>query len=242
MPGFYWVLLPVSVWFIYLLDHIVDGMKVRDKFFNEKYNFYFLHKKPLIALLIIMMIFNSYLALQYISLQLLLFGIVLSLIVVLYFILHHFLQAFRFYFLQKEFLIGLVYTAGIFGGPVVLTGQVNKIQIIVMISYLLMVLANIFSYSYFEYELDLKIRAKSVAVVYGDSTARKLEMIVLIISCGLSLLLIFLYNLYIIGALHLFVTLLLLVIVILPDKFKENGLYGKLADGLFILPGLIAFF
>ncbi len=239
LPVVYWIVLPSTIWIIYLLDHILDGIKYNGIIKNEKYAFYSKHKKALLLLLSFLSAITFFQLYFLIGTPLLWLGLSLLPLLILYFFLHHFIPQKNKYFLHKELIISIVYTTGIFGGPLIYSRNLNGWYLIIAASYFLLVLTNVFVYSYFEFSIDKELGVRSFATGYGPESARQATRILSLFSAILAIVLVISSPFLTVGTVHFGITLMLASIPVFPEKFRRNGFYGILADGVFILPGIV---
>jgi len=89
--SFYW-LLASTIWIIYTLDHVLDGMKQKEQSVSIRHYIHYKYRKTILPTLAALSIFNAYIALVFLPPILLKAGIALALSVLAYFLVVHFLK------------------------------------------------------------------------------------------------------------------------------------------------------
>ncbi len=183
------------------------------------------------------------LSLVFLPSRILVFGCVIGSFVALYTMVHHGVMGLRKRYLFKEGWISTIYTAGIWGVPLLYHGEVKDLPILgIVLIYGLLVLINVLIYSYHEYYTDPDESQLTLAVVAGRQVVN--HLLRLLVLCVLILITAaFLFM----GDAELKIACLLLLgmavglglIICFPHFFHKNRRFGILADGVFLLPGLL---
>lgn len=257
MPWYWWIVLPSTVWVIYTLDHLFDGLKVKEQAQTIRHQMHYKHRKLIFWLVGIISVVNIYLVLFYFDKELIEFGVTLSACVGAYLIIYQLFNRSTKKSYLKEITIALIYTVGIVGG-VWVTGMHGSFQDAVIITGLFALLAfcNLLIFSLFDCEKDRKNGFTSLAQSIGE---RKVHLISLTLLIGM---LIFLGTLLfanwmevivipttlghtssdmgINNLIHLSVIFLmtigLLALLTFPKWFAVNERYRFLGDGVFLFP------
>ena len=244
IPVAYLAVLGFSAWIIYSADHILDAIKKKGNTEIQTHKFFYKYKTPLILVTVILTIFTFRLTMYSLSPAIIQFGLVLVAGVIFYFLLVNFYMNAPKIFFIKELWISIIYTAGIWGGPVIYAGSEPLIPDMLLIaSFFLLVFSNVLIYSYYEYNQDIREQEKSFAVDFGKLLTRRLIYFLLIISFVLWQLAVYIYG-NIKGdtiLIYSMITIFLVLIISFPGTFYKNERYGKLADSAFLIPYISIF-
>jgi 4-hydroxybenzoate polyprenyltransferase len=242
-PEFYhWAILPLSVWIIYIFDHVLDGLKLRDKSVLKRHRFFFRNRKIFIAVLIIASLGNGFLVYTYLDTILKISGGILGFFVLVYMFFNHIFTEKREFYFFKEFVIAGLYCAGIWIIPMSLQGfLLHTDTVLFFILHFLIVSQNVLLYSYFEFDTDTVLNKKTLPYFIGKNWTRTLIFLLGTIGLCFSLLLVILFPGKII-----FITILTLIqiififITVFTGHFGQNERYGIWADASFFLMMLAA--
>ncbi|NOZ45485.1 MAG: hypothetical protein GXO79_01745 [Chlorobi bacterium] len=241
-PGFsWWIILAISVWLIYTVDHLADGLKLGYSTSSKRYLFHYHHRKKFIIFIILFGIIASVITFFWLDYRIVYFGLFLGVLVLIYLIINVITTNFSFFLFPKEIIIAIFYTLGIWGGPLALINYSVSFSVLsIMILFGLAALSNLFIFSYFEMEKDIKNKQKSVAILTGEKLLLKIIYILGFLVVLSSLLLIVFTELNKINVLAILILismqLLLLLIVYRKNYFEVNERYRLLGDAVFLLP------
>lgn len=249
MPWYWWIVLPTTVWVIYTLDHLFDGLKVKEKAQTIRHQMHYKYRKLIFWLAGIISAINIYLVIFYFDRELIEFGVTLSACVGAYLIIYQLFNRSTKKSYLKEITVALIYTVGIAGGPLVMADDVGN-GVYMMISYTLLALCNLLIFSLFDYEKDRKNGFTSLAQSVGDRFVHILTIVLLVGG--------FLFNIYVAyifwalsgfltgeptidGPFMLIAIMLLMITGLLallafPKWFAVNERYRFLGDGVFVFP------
>jgi len=104
------ICLGISVWLIYTMDHLLDGLSVRDDA-AFRHLFHRNYRRPIFAAWIILAFAGLMISFQ-LPVRILQAGLILSLLVLIYFFLVYLFRARQLY--HKELFGSFIYTAGVF--------------------------------------------------------------------------------------------------------------------------------
>ena len=220
MPLIFWFLLLSTVWMIYIADHLADGMISSKNELMDRYDFYFRYRKLFIGLLILLILINGYLFVLYLDKQLKVFGLITCILVLIYFLAHYLLNNSRIYLMQKEVLIAVTYTYGIFGGPMWIASNIKFFQLFTIAGYLCIIFTNVLICSVFNIKLDRQLKISSLATTKGTERTKQTARLTLLISLFITIIMILNYHLYFYGLLHLSISTILLIILIYFSKYS----------------------
>jgi hypothetical protein len=232
-----------TVWLIYTLDHLLDARSRKEQSARPAYRWHWKHRKILWPLLMVAATGTVAIGLVCLPLRVIVFGCITASLVILYTLAHQGMPGLRARYIFKEGWISVIYTAGVWGVPLLYYGEVPNVSIFVtVIIYWLLVLINVMIYSLHEYQTDLKESQTTLATLYGPTVARHLLRLLML--CVLTLITVAFLLVDDAGLEKAYVILLgmaggLGLILGFPEFFHQYARYGILADGLFLLPGLL---
>lgn len=241
----WWIILPLSVWIIYSLDHIIDGSKNKQEATIYRHWFHYLHQNLILTFIVLASVINLVLCLLYLDIHIIIMGLLLSIFIAIYFALIFFLKSTRVVLLQKELIIAFVYTFGIFMAPLYWYGSLPSIHVMIVI-FIIFILAWFegIMISFFEYFDDIKDGHTSFTVIAGKRNTRLFliigHMIIEIIAIILLIIIpvdIVFYALLI----ALIMNLILGIVTIYPENLENNNTYKFIGEFVFLLPVLLVF-
>jgi len=242
-PGWaFWIVLPVSVWIIYTLDHIIDAFRLKKQANTYRHYFHYLHLKRFIIIIATISVLDLTLLLCYLEKEIIYFGVVVSIATIAYLLLIHF-SGKKGSLLPKEIPVSIIYTFGIWGGPFALTNfNISTGQIILMIIFFLLVLADVLLLSFYEVGSDKKDNHSTITAKFGQAVTTKIIVTIIIAVYLLSFFIIFTDELFLhrsIAKLYLFMGLIQIIIIGVPQFFEKNKLYRYIIELVLWIPGFI---
>ncbi|MBM9502629.1 hypothetical protein JWG44_20445 [Leptospira sp. 201903071] len=179
----FWFLLPTAVWVIYTADHLIDGWKLGENSVNLRHRF---HYNNIIFLSVITGVLSTscfIFSILFLREWIVTAGLILG-VFVFFHVLFSYLQIDFFW---KECSVSILYTAGVWFGPVLLTTK-TKMEIIVPCSlFLLTALCNSFMNSYMEREVDQKENVVSILKQISPRSLKRSVFILAFLGLGLNL-------------------------------------------------------
>lgn len=186
MPLAWWILLSAAVWVIYTVDHLLDAVVGQRNLVMLRHQ---LHRRyvPILSItagLITLVSVTS--AFCFLPTVILTFGLLLSAIVALYLVAVHSRFSFSLGLLSmKELTVATLYTAGIWGGPLLLSNKSIAPQILLAIScFYCSALGNLLVLSLYEADADKQSSMASYCTMQGRRTS-ELSMGILVASMTL---------------------------------------------------------
>jgi hypothetical protein len=237
------VILCLTVWLIYTLDHLLDARVLKGKSGKPTYRWHYENRKILWPILLAAGLSTAVLSLAFLPARILIFGCIMGGFVVLYTMVQQGMMGFRLTYLFKEGWISIIYTLGIWGVPLLSYGAIPDIPVLLtIIIYLLLVLINVLIYSFFDYHIDGQESQQTLATVSGRRITSHLLRL-LILSALLLIMVAYLIQVDLpmgkVYGILLSMTAVLGLIIAFPRSFSKNERYGILADGVFLIPGLL---
>ncbi len=239
--SFYW-LLASTIWIIYTLDHVLDGMKHKEQSVSIRHYIHFKYRKTILPTLAALSIFNAYIAFVFLPTALLKAGVVLAFSVLVYFLVVHFLKT-KNITIPKELMVSVIVACGM----VVLPGvagdmKFNGEAMLMVLSLSLVNFTNLLLFSYHDYANDIKNGLESAATQWGLDRTREVIMYAL----ASAFICFTIWTFFIVSPIKLPISIallimfnVLLVIYIQEDRFAEDEKYRFWGDFIFIVPGLV---
>ena len=241
----WYVILALSVWLMYMADHILDAWRGKTTSTIVRHKFHYTHRYTIIPVWIIVALSSVFLSLIMLENEIIFLGLALGLCIMIYFGVIYFNKESRPYFLQKELFIAIVYIIGIWLAPVVWhSGLPNSIIMIIIVNFVLLGWAEGIIVSWFELEEDTANNHVSFTVLFGKKNTWKFTIFLLLIILFVSLTGLIIATTLIIRTafvIELLMALSLALIVSFPAKFEQHQLYRYMGESTFLLPGLILF-
>lgn len=231
--------LSLSIWIIYTIDHLLDARKMKMDATMPRHRFHQRNRKKILLALIVAAVLGMG-TLLFVPVVTLVFGMVVSFIVLIYFLMSLRLKV----MLIKEVFIASVYATGIFIGPISLGVGELVPTLLLFIQIFLLALINLLILSFYEIDHDQKDGQHSWAVKFGvNSTSSHLNAIfvfMVLLQCGSLLAMSEVYM--IIQGLLMAMTIILYAIFRKRTFFELNERYRTCGDMIFFIPGLIFWF
>jgi len=232
--------LGLAIWTIYTIDHLWDAYQSKNLNLAFRHQ---LHKNnfTVFSVLVVSSIVIGGIIIWYIPTATRVWGLGLTIGVMVYFTLIQFLKKQNYY---KEILVALVYTGGVLIGPFSLyKGALNIPHILVIIQFLALAFSNLLVFAYFETETDHYQNVGSLARSIGKPRTQSLIVGLLIMVMLTAVVCIVIYSRQ--GLIRnsqwimLLMTVFLIATIKWPGFFKKDDRYRYLGDGIFFLPVLI---
>ncbi len=236
-PGWaWWLTLALTVWLLYMGDHVLDAWRHRKKSDRELHHFIFrnrsilLYAMGVIAIVDILLIFNS------LDRAFLKYALTLAGLVLLFYAMRHLFKKNRIFFIPGEAFVLILYMAGTWLGPIV-SRQVEfgSPDALIALIFAAVLLMNLGVISLYDIQLDTRLGIASLAHTLGRNTTRKTLVVTGISVYLLSVLqfLVFGLDQYSQFALILSgMATILLIVLFLPSYFRKNEYYRWTADAV----------
>lgn len=236
-----YLVLGLTVFFIYSFDHLMDGLGKGDKKEGITYHYFFQHHRYLTVMVLLTGVSVVVISLFWLEVKIILFGLVLSTLTGLYFLLHFLGGRLSRHLFPKEISISLIYSLATWGlAWLNSVNQVKPSEILMFSVFTLMVFSNVMTYTFYDFET-----ARLITTLHkktGRKPGLRILIIILLLFCILLTCVNFLFyrsepgSIYII---YFLMNLTLLVPLLFSNLPFIRKYYGTLADAAFILPGLL---
>lgn len=237
----FYVVLPLAVWLIYTLDHLLDARRLKENASTPRHQFHFRYFKPLAAAVALLGAVCLGLALLFLGEQGVYFGLGMGALVLLHLLLVKVVGDKTSPWLIKESGVALVYCAGIWGLPALESGTWMQTDFWVAFGqFFLLALVNLLEFSLYEHDIDEADGHSSFVRAIGERGTRRLIYVLLVLfgggvlwfvsqASGEWLLLQLVFGL---------MAAVLLALVAAPSWFGRAERYRSWGDGAFLLPFL----
>ncbi len=237
------IILAFATWSFYTIDHLIDGIKSKGKSTIFRHQFHFNNKTLLATLVIIFGVTSLLLSLLFLNFQIIQVGLLMGLLVLVYFTVLKLFGNKKSFFLQKEIIIAFVYVAGIWLAPLVWLHEIPETFTIIVISVLFFLAwAEGVMASWFDYENDLTEGHSSFTVLFGKQNTRIFLIVLHILIFIIIKLSVFFVSSNLQFAAMIILALMnlsLLLIILYPSTFSKNERYRIVGEMVFWLPFLI---
>ena len=238
----FWIVLFISTWSIYAIDHIIDGIMENKLRSATRYVFYFKHRKILLVFILILGLFNIFLVINYLNLQIIYASLIMITLTIVYFF--HIQKLIPRLPFSKDILSSLLFTIGIWIFPVFMIPNIPSFkQTEIMALFFMAVLLNILMYSIHDKKLDKDYKYVTLITKRGDNLVFRLIKTIFISS--LIVLIVLLQSdrrMIVASAIVLsFIQLLHLIILLKYSYFFKNERFFKIGNLIFILPIIFLF-
>jgi 4-hydroxybenzoate polyprenyltransferase len=243
MPWIWWVALPMAVWVIYTTDHLLDAYRLKEKAHTPRHLFHHKYFKPIRVVWVLGMVSCLTWVVYFSPKELIFLGFGMGGLVILHLGLVWLIGNRVSWMFHKELGVGLIYTLGVWGGPMVLSPE--KVDIVVwlfFIQFLLMALINLLVFSQYEAQTDEKDGQTSFVLAIGPQRTRFLVTALLALSFVIGLYLFrtgISYRYAVVQAMYGCMLVILAFVAFVPSLFGPRERYRAWADGAFIIPALV---
>jgi hypothetical protein len=236
-PGWaWWLTLALTVWLLYMGDHVLDAWRHRKKSDRELHHFIFrnrsilLYAMGIVAIVDILLIFNS------LDRAFLKYGFTLAGLVLAFYAMRHLFKKNRILKIPGESFVLILYMAGTWLGPIVSKGvEFGSPDALIALIFAAVLLMNLGVISLYDIQLDSRLGIASLAHSLGRNTTRKMLVVI-----GISVYLLSVLQFLVFGldghtqfALILSgMATILLMVLFLPSYFRKNEYYRWTADAV----------
>jgi len=232
--------LALSIWLVYTIDRLIDITRKERTQLSRRHQFHKEYKRILWPLVIIVFLLNSWLAVTQLPYTMLVFGLLVVSGVAAYLIAVNMLPAGTGKWFQKEPLIALVYTTGVWGSKLWLVPAIFfSAFMVIVVPFFLLALMNLLVFSYFETDTDKENNQRSLSTLLGPETTGKIIMVLfaLVLTINLTMVRMDATPLYLMIAItRTAMGFILFGLFYRSEFFYENELYRIIGDAVFMLP------
>lgn len=236
----WYVVLPLAVWLIYTLDHLLDARRLGDAAHTLRHRFHHRHFKLIAVIWCVLLVGCLGLALGELGMTGIWFGLAMGGLVLLHLLLVRVVGDKTSPWLIKEMGVALVYSLGIWGLPILEAGVWNEPWLWISFGqFLLLALINLIEFSVFELEIDTLDGHTSFVRAIGVRKSVRFVSLLMVLVLLLGAVMIWqmpIDPIYRLEAVFGSMLLLLSALVLFQDWFGRHERYRAYGDGAFLLP------
>lgn len=238
LPIHYLGALALCVWLIYTADHLADASKIAHPAHSPRHHYHQRHFRTL-SIAFLMVAGAGSILLFSLPLKLILWGLILSGSVGLYFVIIRCLPHTQNYY--KELTASFLYAVGIFLAPLSMYPyELSSDIFLIFLQFVLLALANLIIFAWYETESDRADGHLSIVLLLGDQRAKQVAYACMLTTVGLGCLSLIFWpeqrELWMMQAIFLLMTLVLLLIITWPSFFQVEERYRIAGDAIFLFP------
>ena len=222
--------LSCTVWIIYTVDHLMDVRQLKDDASTERHRFHQKYFKNLVIWVFAIITIDA-IALFFMPLRTIQYGIGLAVIVAAYALLHKKLSV------AKEFCVAALYVSGI-AVPVISLQAFVAVELMIAFIYFLIAFTNLVLFSLQDKESDLKDGYRSIATILNLTMIRVLLSFLFVTTAILCYIHYTKFDDTEASMIFISMSAVLLLIYLARDPLKANGWFRILGDLVFIFPVL----
>jgi len=242
----WWLILALSVWIIYSVDHILDSLKNKSKSQILRHKFFFNNRKWLIPLVIAITFINFLLVITYLKYEIVISGIVLTTIIFVYFFALNTLGRHYRAYIPKELIIAGIYVVGIFLAPLIWYGSIPPPEVLfIIIVLIIIVFMEGIMISYFDYEQDIADGHVSFTTRHGkEKIIRYLRLLSVLIEISLIIAIIRTNSDIIFASIMvlLLMNFFIGMIQLIPNNVVVKKFHRIIGEAIFYLPVIVFLF
>jgi L-asparagine transporter-like permease len=223
------IALGLAVWIIYTLDHLLDARRLQQRASTIRHQFHYTHFKTLSVVVVIVFCVELIL-IFFLREQIFRRGILLSLMVIVYISISHWLKY------AKEIAGALLYSCGVLLPALSLKDQLFGFRTLTVVApFVLIVLTNLILFSWMDYEQDKRDGQPSIITLLGKKMG---SFVLLFLFFCIAIVLLFSFRSLPrdVFFIYSFMTSVLLYIFLKPHLFNSNDRFRHVGDGIFLLP------
>lgn len=181
MPLAWWGILALSIWTVYTVDHLLDARRLGARLQDHRYRFHAAHAFPLAATVLLAGLLSLAAALAWLPERVLLGGCALGVLTAVH-LARAQLRCRRW--IPKEVFVALIYTAGIWIGPLMLARRSVPWVWLAAALHGAGVLLNLGMYAVFEERRDAAEDSASVTRTLGIGRVRRVVQVLTLLAAA----------------------------------------------------------
>jgi 4-hydroxybenzoate polyprenyltransferase len=239
-PGWaWWLSLALTVWVLYMGDHILDAFKNRKKPERELHLFIFRNRRNLLWFMGVITVVDLLLIFNFLDNAYMKYAMILAGMVLLFYAMRHVFRKNRIFFIPGEFFVLLLYMAGTWLGPFVSRTQVLQTSdALIALMFAGVLLMNLGVISLYDMHIDSRLGIASMARMLGQKATKYLLMVTGIFIYLLTILQFMVFGMdryYRFPLILSAMATLLLMVLFMPSYFRRKDYYRLAADAVLFL-------
>lgn len=238
----WWPVLALAVWIIYTADHLIDANKLKTGASSGRRYFYYKYFCLIVIIEIVLLIITASLSFLFFDKKIIYFGVAMGIFVTVYLLLVQIKGSEKQVWLQKELIVAIVYTVGIWAEPFIESNKIELAGILIVFLFFISVWADILLIAFFEYEHDKQDRFISLPIIIGKKSSMVLIKVLFVFSMFIALFVLFLNqdrNIMFAALILLIMDMVLLISLKYQRYLIENERYRIMAESVFLLPAVM---
>lgn len=239
----YYLVLIISVWVVYTSDHLVDAYRLKDGSHTRRHRYIYHNFRIFSSLIAVALVLDIILVLIFLDRYVLFLGLVLGLLVLIYFLILYLDRGRSYIWLQKELFVALIYVFGIWGMALLETGfHLESVEWVIFLIFFLLALSDILLLSYYEMETDSLDGHLTLAGRLGEKAVGKLILTLVAVAFISSFFLILSptsVKVSVAGMILALMATMILGLLHFASFFRINKRYRFLSELVFWLPVLL---
>lgn len=239
-PGWtWWITLALTVWLLYMGDHMLDAWRHRKKIERDLHYFIMKNRKTLLWSMALVATVDILLVFNLLDQEIMKYALVLAGLVLLFYAMRHVFRKDRILMIPGEFFMLLLYMSGTWLGPVATSGiPLEAGQGLIALIFAGVLLMNLGVISLYDMKLDKRMGIASMANLLGIKRTKNMLLGTALAIYLLSLFqfLVFEMDRYFQYALILAgMTTILLMVLYYPSRFRKNDYFRLAADAVLMM-------
>jgi 4-hydroxybenzoate polyprenyltransferase len=225
------IVLGLTVWIIYTADHILDAKRTHGIASTQRHRFHQQHF-DLLMIILTLAVIADLIFVFFIRQAVFQWGLVLSVVMVVYFLVQRFLKY------LKELTVAIIFSCGVLLPSVAVTHKAIDFSMALIITeFMLTALLNLLLFSWFDRHNDEEDNRESFVTVAGEKGSKRFVGAVFLLNGGL-LLGSALYVPAMIGNIAVLVLMnaVLASMLLKPNYFQTDDRYRIVGDAVFLFP------
>jgi 4-hydroxybenzoate polyprenyltransferase len=226
------IALALTVWIIYTLDHLRDGLEIRQRASSLRHAFHQQHRKSLCIFLLAAAAID-FVMLFHVRTNVLVGGIGLSLLVGIYLVIQR-----RFHFL-KEVLVAIMYLLGVLLPSIAVTTlEFSVFHFTLIIQFFFISFLNLMVFSLYTVSQDEKDGLGSFVVRFGEKKTNRLIVYLFFAEIVLAVAGTLISQFHPASFVPLIMSLVMFLIFRFPQFFRRGDYYRFAGDAIFFIPAM----
>ena len=155
------------VWLIYTFDHLMDAKSIGLNLVSDRHKFHDQYFKELVYVWSLIFLISAFILLPYLPERTILYGVFGSVFVIVHFVFVKLLGSKLSIWIQKEFGVALVFTLGVFIGPLSYVTELESSLFVEFSRLFLVAFFNLIMFSLFDVDLDQAQKQTSLSQYLG---------------------------------------------------------------------------
>jgi hypothetical protein len=243
LDAVWYVVLPISVWVIYTLDHLLDARRLGAGAHTARHLFHHRYFKEIAAVMALLGALALVLAIWGMGLRGLAFGVGMAALAGGHLLLVRWAGSRVAPWLLKELGVGVVYVLGIWGWPLLSAWPaIGGAMLLPLLQYMALALANLLAFSWYERDSDAADGHTSFVRAIGSRAAQGcIWGLLLVVLAGGPLGLALGWQMdWAVQAVLGGMALVTGTLLVWPKWMTQGERYRLVGDGVFLLPFLLA--